>query len=245
MWEEHNPLSALCPAAPRMASPSRGANTTIRKRIVRFAVPCFSAILLLTLTTLSLPTSRSGVGRLLLSSSACGPPPSALHYQPRGRDDNGTLFTRFAVEDRWGDALHAELRCQWVSASLSTPSSGALRAGAVALEDQGSSGDRTLLPRQCCCAYVGDEQRPRCLPHAVVVGAQKAGTTALFGQLLLRPDFLPPRLKELPHFGKRHQPHILQYLRHLRPYEPGKVRRQRRVCMRLRPRLHPLEGLNS
>jgi hypothetical protein len=37
----------------------------------------------------------------------------------------------------------------------------------------------------------------RCLPHAIVVGQAKAGTTALYGHFLLRPDFEPPRRKEV------------------------------------------------
>lgn len=37
----------------------------------------------------------------------------------------------------------------------------------------------------------------RCLPHAIIVGAQKGGTTALFAHFLMRPDFEAPLAKEV------------------------------------------------
>ncbi len=40
-----------------------------------------------------------------------------------------------------------------------------------------------------------------CLPHAIVVGAQKAGTTALFGYFLLHQNFEAPYRKELQYFN--------------------------------------------
>lgn len=45
----------------------------------------------------------------------------------------------------------------------------------------------------------------RCLPSFVVVGAQKAGTTALMGYTLFHPAFAPPRLKEAHFFDKGFQ----------------------------------------
>jgi hypothetical protein len=43
-----------------------------------------------------------------------------------------------------------------------------------------------------------------CLPHFVIAGAQKAGTTALFGHFLLRPDFAPPLRKETHYFDSQY-----------------------------------------
>jgi hypothetical protein len=37
----------------------------------------------------------------------------------------------------------------------------------------------------------------RCFPHAIIVGAQKGGTTALFAHFLMRPDFEAPAAKEV------------------------------------------------
>lgn len=68
-------------------------------------------------------------------------------------------------------------------------------------------------PRQCCCRASGalptrvGESNPlwndttadavRCFPHAIIVGAQKGGTTALFLHFLMRPDFEAPTAKEV------------------------------------------------
>lgn len=43
--------------------------------------------------------------------------------------------------------------------------------------------------------------RPKLLPSIVVVGAQKAGTSALFTMLASHPKVVPPRTKELDFFG--------------------------------------------
>lgn len=72
--------------------------------------------------------------------------------------------------------------------------------------------------RQCCCllgklsaSRVEPPELPTrsasasaftCLPSLVVIGAQKSGTTALLGYLLLHPSILPPVLKELHFFDK-------------------------------------------
>ena len=69
------------------------------------------------------------------------------------------------------------------------------------------------LPPQCCCRASGalptrvGESNPlwndttadavRCFPHAIIVGAQKGGTTALFLHFLMRPDFEAPTAKEV------------------------------------------------
>jgi hypothetical protein len=59
------------------------------------------------------------------------------------------------------------------------------------------------VPAQCCCAVAEDklQQRrllkegERCLPHAIVVGAQKSGSTVLMSYLLSHPSFSAPRAK--------------------------------------------------
>ena len=69
------------------------------------------------------------------------------------------------------------------------------------------------LPDQCCCTLSHEPiGRLHCLPHVVVVGAQKAGTTALFSYLLARPDFARPVLKELQHFNRFPVPSIARLL---------------------------------
>jgi len=44
-------------------------------------------------------------------------------------------------------------------------------------------------------------KRTRMQPSFIILGAQKAGTTALFHMLSQHPDILPPRKKELDHFN--------------------------------------------
>ena len=82
----------------------------------------------------------------------------------------------------------------------------------------------TTVPPQCCCFFSHEAAIKKCLPHAIIVGAQKAGTTALFGHMLLRPDFERPKRKEVQYFGKREMPSLLWYLRHMPPHFPTKVR---------------------
>lgn len=57
---------------------------------------------------------------------------------------------------------------------------------------------------QCCCVVPAASRGPNatanvCLPTFIVIGAQKSGSTALFGHFLAHPQFRPPRRKEL-HF---------------------------------------------
>ena len=83
--------------------------------------------------------------------------------------------------------------------------------------------ENPATPPQCCCYFSHEPRFKKCLPHAIIVGAQKAGTTALFGHMLLRSDFEKPKRKEVSYFGKREQPTVLWYLRHMPPHQPGKV----------------------
>lgn len=53
-------------------------------------------------------------------------------------------------------------------------------------------------PPQCVC---GPSEGPwRSLPHVLIAGAQKAGTTMLFSYLTLHPNFAPPARKEVHAF---------------------------------------------
>jgi hypothetical protein len=56
------------------------------------------------------------------------------------------------------------------------------------------------LPAQCCCD-IGSGVR-RCLPHIIIAGAQKSGSTALFGYFLHHPEFGAPSRKEIHSFDK-------------------------------------------
>jgi hypothetical protein len=92
------------------------------------------------------------------------------------------------------------LRCSWEA------------PGGVA-GDNGTStalGSGAGVPPQCCCVQArgkagnkplrrlwGVAGLPRCFPHAIIVGAQKGGTTALFAHFLMRPDFEAPASKEV------------------------------------------------
>ena len=40
----------------------------------------------------------------------------------------------------------------------------------------------------------------RSFPDFIIVGAQKAGTTSIFNQLIKHPQILPPRYKEVHHY---------------------------------------------
>ncbi len=51
------------------------------------------------------------------------------------------------------------------------------------------------VPPQCCCYFTYEPNIHKCLPHAIIVGAQKAGTTALFAHMLLRKDFERPKVR--------------------------------------------------
>ncbi len=67
-------------------------------------------------------------------------------------------------------------------------------------------GQHTSVPALCCCSIVQLPHIVKCLPHAIIIGAQKAGTTALFGHMLLRDDFEKPKRKEADFFGKKYSP---------------------------------------
>jgi hypothetical protein len=56
------------------------------------------------------------------------------------------------------------------------------------------------LPSQCCC-HIGNGVF-RCLPHIIIAGAQKSGSTALFGYFLHHPEFGAPSRKEIHSFDK-------------------------------------------
>eukprot|EP00041_Stephanoeca_diplocostata_P018313 m.382686 g.382686 ORF g.382686 m.382686 type:complete len:546 (+) comp20975_c0_seq3:164-1801(+) len=54
---------------------------------------------------------------------------------------------------------------------------------------------------QCCC-LITSKSELRCLPSFVIIGAQKSGSTALLGYMLLHPAFGAPLKKELHFFDK-------------------------------------------
>jgi hypothetical protein len=57
-----------------------------------------------------------------------------------------------------------------------------------------------LVPSRCCCGFPGDT--PTCLPSLVVMGAQKSGSTALFGYFLFHPQISPAKRKEVHFFDR-------------------------------------------
>jgi hypothetical protein len=79
-------------------------------------------------------------------------------------------------------------------------------------------------PIQCCCDVAGEEHQ-RCLPHVIIAGAQKSGTTALYGHLLLHPMFQGSVRKELHFFDStRVKPdNVTAYLRGFPIRAEGKV----------------------
>jgi hypothetical protein len=63
--------------------------------------------------------------------------------------------------------------------------------------------------------------RPRLIPGLVVVGAQKAGTSALFTMLASHPKVVPPRIKELDFFGNdAHYAEGFRWYKRLLPARP-------------------------
>lgn len=63
--------------------------------------------------------------------------------------------------------------------------------------------------------------RPKLLPSIVVVGAQKAGTSALFTMLASHPKVVPPRIKELDFFGNdEHYAKGFTWYKRLLPAKP-------------------------
>ncbi len=81
----------------------------------------------------------------------------------------------------------------------------------------------TGAPPQCCCSFSPTSSIKKCLPHAIIVGAQKAGTTALFAHLFLRRDFERPFRKELAYFGRGSLGSLHRYLYDMPVHTPGKV----------------------
>lgn len=74
------------------------------------------------------------------------------------------------------------------------------------------------VPQQCCCNVNGTT---KCQPHLIVIGAQKAGTTALYSHMLMRPDFEAPPYKEIESLG-RNSFNINHYLHIMPKHSPGK-----------------------
>ena len=133
--------------------------------------------------------------------SASGIPIDGSARQRFGRcGPSETLLTEVAARYK-NLSVVVTLQCRWEDAAAVAP-----------------------LPPQCCCFFSHEPFVKKCLPHAIIVGAQKAGTTALFGHLLLRRDFERPKRKEVQYFGKRELPSLLWYLRHMPLHEPKKVR---------------------
>jgi hypothetical protein len=56
------------------------------------------------------------------------------------------------------------------------------------------------LPPRCCCNSPGET--PTCLPSLVIIGAQKSGSTALFGYFLFHPQISPAKRKEVHFFDR-------------------------------------------
>ena len=139
----------------------------VGRRVTTVASSCLAAVFLLTLATFSLPSTRTAVSRLLPAPYLCGPEPETLRAMRRVRRVNGT----FVAVDGDASLRHEVLRCGWEHA-----------VGAV--------------PSQCCCGFEADGLK-KCFPHVIVVGAQKAGTTAVLGHLLTRDDFERAATKEI------------------------------------------------
>ena len=62
------------------------------------------------------------------------------------------------------------------------------------------------------------DPRARALPDFVVIGAQKAGTSSLYGQLAAHPSVLPALRKEVHHFDRHPEP-----IRHYTAYFPRRA----------------------
>lgn len=63
--------------------------------------------------------------------------------------------------------------------------------------DNYTSMSSTIHSQKCCTFHNKLDQYATCLPSLVVMGAQKAGTTALHSYLLLHPNLRPTRKKEM------------------------------------------------
>jgi hypothetical protein len=65
--------------------------------------------------------------------------------------------------------------------------------------------------------------RPRLMPSVIIVGAQKAGTSALFKMLALHPKIIPPAEKEITFFGNdEHYGRGLEHYRDQLPLRPAR-----------------------
>ena len=134
------------------------------------------------------------------SRSSCGPanaaaqglvcawekPPSQAQYAAIEREKSDTGTER-------ASGFHfntpAQCCCQRVDLAAAASGSGLqTRAAGSALATGSEKGDSSAR-----ATWNGT----RCFPHAIIVGAQKGGTTALFTHFLLRPDFEAPRAKEV------------------------------------------------
>lgn len=92
------------------------------------------------------------------------------------------------------------------------------------------------VPDQCCCGPLMNGTW-HCLPRVIIAGAQKSGSTALYGYLTLHPNFSPARRKELHAFEAasrwRDKPvALMSYLLSFQAHDPAKVRGvgRRRGC---------------
>ena len=118
------------------------------------------------------------------------------------------------------NATHFGLRCDWEAPRPSGPTIPAANGTSLASAGDGAATTGTGVPftfntpPQCCCTQLlTTGNKPlrrlwasggaRCFPHAIVVGAQKGGTTALFAHFMMRPDFEAPEGKEVCVYGTR------------------------------------------
>ena len=114
----------------------------------------------------------------------CGPKPTAQ--------------ARFGITCAWEEAAPDSLvppQCccvQLLEAALAAPWVDPKLQGTSGSD---SEGDTNSTGRSRAPADV--DTGTRCFPHAIVVGAQKGGTTATFAHFLMRPDFEAPRAKEV------------------------------------------------
>jgi hypothetical protein len=135
-------------------------------------------------------------------TSSCGPanaaaqglvcawekPPSQAQYAAIEREKSDTERTT-----RSGFPFNTPAQCCCQRVDLAAAASGSglqTRAAGSALATGSEKGDSIGSGR---ATWNGT----RCFPHAIIVGAQKGGTTALFTHFLMRPDFEAPRAKEV------------------------------------------------
>lgn len=164
-------------------------------------------------------TTALRLGALLLAVAATGPVVSSAKLHGRRAAAAAAASTAdldFATASPCGpaNATHFGLRCAWEAARAPGPT---ITIAASAPGYSGGHGGSASggvpftfqTPPQCCCTQLmaGSGDKPlrrlwasdgaRCFPHAIVVGAQKGGTTALFAHFMMRPDFEAPDGKEV------------------------------------------------